>query len=93
MGVLVISLLALVYAILVAPYEQRRLLRNQILAVASAIGGAAVSFVMLVAARALQGAFGALRTAIQSPSAPLRVSLDRTGAAPQTRRPPRRSQR
>jgi EmrB/QacA subfamily drug resistance transporter len=29
-------------------------------AVASAIGGAAVSFVMLVAARALQGAFGAL---------------------------------
>jgi MFS family permease len=29
-------------------------------AVASAIGGAAVSFVMLVAARALQGAFGAI---------------------------------
>src|ERR1017187_9356019 len=35
-------------------------------AVASAIGGAAVSFVMLVAARALQGAFGA----ILAPSAP-----------------------
>ena len=29
-------------------------------AVASAIGGAAVSFVMLVVARALQGAFGAI---------------------------------
>jgi hypothetical protein len=32
-GLLVVSLLALVYAILVAPYEQRRLLRNQILTI------------------------------------------------------------
>src|SRR6266567_759540 len=36
-------------------------------AVASAIGGAAVSFVMLVAARALQGAFGTLVSTFRDP--------------------------
>jgi EmrB/QacA subfamily drug resistance transporter len=43
-------------------YSRRRVLITGLIgfAVASAIGGAAVSFVMLVVARALQGAFGAI---------------------------------
>ena len=45
-------------------------------AAASAVGGAAVSFSMLVAARACQGAFGAL-LALAGPLLPRRIVLDR----------------
>jgi MFS family permease len=56
-------------------------------AVASAIGGAAVSFVMLVSARALQGSFGAILAPGQAPCWPAPGCSSSSLASPALRQP------
>jgi MFS family permease len=56
-------------------------------AVASAIGGAAVSFVMLVAARALQGASGAILAPGRAPCWPAPGCSSSSLASPALRQP------